>query len=791
MATATATASTSAAPPPATTAPNGVSSVPFTTLTTRAEIEEQLTLLTYQESTLDQTLASLISSRQRLASQLSALQGLREVVDGIEGEAEHMAREVRGVAETADRVGGKVRVLDEEQSRVKASIEVVQAVQDLKSSIASLSTSIAKQDWETATRFMQRATALDPEIVASRFAEAVVPTSDLPTTPPQTIANIRASLLETFLTAFRAAAGSGDTNNINRFFKLFPMIGEEETGLDVYAEWVGGIVRNKAGGFAVKSQSPTHFSTLLTSLFESIALIISQHQPVVEKYYGGGKMLVVAGKLLDECDRLGGKVVKNWEEERRIRRKVRDAGEYTFPGLSVGGRKKAATGPGAGMVVQADEEKVDAREIDALLAELALMSGRWQLLRRFLYGRLKEDEEPATPAPPAIVAGDDPPPSAKTLPPPEEPPAAEGEGEEEDLPMVEQSALAKTLNEHLQGVYEPMEIWYLRSSVEKAHQMDELDLQSQPSLSSSLDDVFYILKKTLYRLLSTSSITTMVRLTKEVRAIVERDVAEVWRGKMDGAFKDVGAVTGGGRAREEEKDRREKEAKAVFIIYLNNLDTAAEYTVRLMDEMLSGDALNQTFFVESELERARIALVGVKGVEDKFRSVLKSGLDHLFNQLLRPRLRPLLSEVYKDVSYVLDEEAYAEAEYRDDVRKRFVKSWEALLAGYRESFTPTNFNLFFATAVNVLVRPWEGMIRGMKFTELGALRFDRDIRSILSYLSSQSSYASGSLRESFSRLQQIATLLTLDSPEEAEEVLSATGNRLTQSEVKVIWGMRV
>ena len=35
-------------------------------------------------------------------------------------------------------------------------------------------------------------------------------------------------MLETFLTSFRAASTSGDTNNINRFFKLFPMIGEED-----------------------------------------------------------------------------------------------------------------------------------------------------------------------------------------------------------------------------------------------------------------------------------------------------------------------------------------------------------------------------------------------------------------------------------------------------------------------------------------------------------------------------------------------------------------------------------
>jgi hypothetical protein len=65
------------------------------------------------------------------------------------------------------------------------------------------------------------------------------------------------------------------------------------------------------------------------------------------------------------------------------------------------------------------------------------------------------------------------------------------------------------------------------------------------------------------------------------------------------------------------------------------------------------------------------------------------------------------------------------------------------------------------------------------------------VRSILSYLSAQSPFASGSLRESFSRLQQIATLLTLDSPDEADEVLAASGNRLTVSEVRTIWQMRV
>lgn len=92
--------------------------------------------------------------------------------------------------------------------------------------------------------------------------------------------------------------------------------------------------------------------------------------------------------------------------------------------------------------------------------------------------------------------------------------------------------------------------------------MDEIDLLSQPYLSSSLDDTFYILKKTLYRLLSTSSIATLVSISKEVKKIIERDVAEVWRGAMEGAFKDVN--TGGGGSME--KERRERDAKTIFTV---------------------------------------------------------------------------------------------------------------------------------------------------------------------------------------------------------------------------------
>ena len=65
-------------------------------------------------------------------------------------------------------------------------------------------------------------------------------------------------------------------------------------------------------------------------LFESVAVIIDQHQPVIEKFYGPGKMLRVIQRLQEESDTRSRKVLEAFEEEREITRKVRFEREYSL-----------------------------------------------------------------------------------------------------------------------------------------------------------------------------------------------------------------------------------------------------------------------------------------------------------------------------------------------------------------------------------------------------------------------------------------------------------------------------
>ena len=223
-------------------------------------------------------------------------------------------------------------------------------------------------------------------------------------------------MLDKFLSEFEQASIARDEANTSRYFKLFPMIGHEEAGLEAYAKFVCSIIssRSKTAG-AAQPTSPLFFSSLLTPLLEQIALIISQHQPVVEKYYGRGKMLPVAERLQEECDRQALATLMQWEEERRIIKHLQDARSHKFAyltsiisaaaaaaasssfaatpiniqALNASFRQVTQQRPaGAITPVIPEEDAVDPREIDAVLSELAQISGRWELYRRFLYDRL-------------------------------------------------------------------------------------------------------------------------------------------------------------------------------------------------------------------------------------------------------------------------------------------------------------------------------------------------------------------------------------------------------------------
>ena len=305
-------------------------------------------------------------------------------------------------ASTADRISLAVARLDLEQSRVKSTLDVVEQVAELKACVLGVVGSMgAPQDWEAAAEYLHRAARIAPEVVGSGFAEAVVPTAEVPDAPSVTLDGAAEALCRLFLREFEKAVEEGDGGKVTRFFKMFPLIGRAKEGIDAYGKYVcHGVamrarlsLQTSAGG-AVRKDG-LFYAGALTKLFEHIAQVIDAHSVLVERHYGAGTMVKVMERLHAEADVQGGIILDTWSDERAIDRKLTDLKSYahTFLVQSFLGVPKASSTPraqspangGLGNVAVNDaDDGIEMKEVDQVLSEIVAMLGRWSLYLRFI-----------------------------------------------------------------------------------------------------------------------------------------------------------------------------------------------------------------------------------------------------------------------------------------------------------------------------------------------------------------------------------------------------------------------
>lgn len=101
-------------------------------LTTLPDILASLTSLEDEENKLSESLAAVLSDEAPLQSSFSTLQSLAPRLNEIIPDAELLSNTIIATARTAERVGGRVGLLDEEMRRVKEAGERVSQVMELK-----------------------------------------------------------------------------------------------------------------------------------------------------------------------------------------------------------------------------------------------------------------------------------------------------------------------------------------------------------------------------------------------------------------------------------------------------------------------------------------------------------------------------------------------------------------------------------------------------------------------------------------------------------------------------------
>ncbi len=757
------------------------------------DIRVVLGQLNEREAAVTARLDALVASQRDFARELGRLDISRAHLGGHVVAARTISNGVLSdSASTARRISAAVKRLDLEQSRVKATLDVVEQVSELKSCVLGVVGSMgAPQDWEKAAGYISRASRIPKEIVDGQFAEEIVPTAEVPDPPRITLETAAESLCGLFLREFEKAAKESDGAKITRFFKLFPLIGRHEVGLDVYGRYVcqGVVAKTRAnlnaGSAGNQRQDGFFYANTLTKLFEHIAQIVEGHGVLVERHYGPGSMIRVIERLQREADIQGGLILDTWSDERNVDRLMSDVKSYAFtflvqsflPQQRPSGTSRTSfpggSDSGPGRNSGQEDEGVDLKDVDGLLSELMVMLGRWSLYCRFLARKCKESADDGN-----------------------------SQAEESSLSMPSfllRSALHRKLTDRLLPLFNTMTTFFFRRSVEKAFQLDEqppdlsLSLQkalpsNPPYITSAVDDVMYIVDKILQRSLTTSQRDVIANVVPSVGRVLSSDFVGMTQRKMRDECYPKAVVQGG----------QPPEDKIIaFLVLINNLDLAAEYLKRIVQsrQLVSSSStaqagendaakssLDQLFPFEHD---AIFVADSLKTMENSFQTktseLLNDGIYVTFNQVIKPRLRPIVANAFRDIDYLMehDDNELANANGavgskhqvdndEDDaqiVKHRFERMWEGLMTPLRRILTERNFDRLLTATATYLNKVLEKRIWSYhgRVNELGAVRLERDIANVVNaVVKAGGKY---SLRDAFLRCTQICLVLTMEEDE--------------------------
>ncbi|KAK0609379.1 COG4 transport protein-domain-containing protein [Bombardia bombarda] len=624
------------------------------------------------------------------------------------------------------------------------------------------------QDWEAAAGYISRAAKVPEDIIRGNFAAAVVPSIEVPDPPWVTLENAKNSLCRLFLREFERAARDEDEATVTRFFKLFPLIGRGDIGLDIYGRYlcqdVVRMARKTLKNVASAKKVSFFYADALVKLFKHIIQTVELHIVLVERHYGAGKMVKVIERLQMEADIQGGIILDLWSDERGVDRRLTDVKSYPFSFLMhsflPSSRKgtprmnSPAVGTGAKNAQEIEDEGVvDLREVDGLLSEMAVMLSWWSSYVRFVARKCKDQDDTKDDT---FLIPD----------------------------ILLKSSLDGKISDKLTTPYNVMTTFFFRRSVEKAFQLDEspnglsLNLNkpintSPPFIITGVDDIAFMINFVIKRSLSVSCREVLTSTILAMDRVLGSDLVGMVQRKMRDESYPKSLVQGG----------FPPEDKIIaFIVLINSLDTANEYLARIMSNLgVNPDKpgsvshvspLRDIFPFEPDLTSVVASLNHLlTSFTSKTTELLNEGLQVLFNQVVKLRLRPILSDTFRDVDYSLSEEELADAmreeevsgEGGDPMLRRFESGWGQLMRPISRIMTPKMYMALLDLTGRHLARVLEQRLWGYarRTSAFGAIRMERDFLGIISVVA-RGNY---SVRELFSRVSQVLMVVNMEEDE--------------------------
>ena len=732
--------------------------IELSNLRTAEEIRGAFEALRVEEDKTEAELENLLNSHRYIEVELKELlQNGQFQMGKLENDVQDMSKRIGYTASLADGVSAKVKQLDLAKNRVYDCQQRVNDLIDLRLCADGVKQALNEENYEKAAAHLHRYLNMNEaqlKATAERMSEGGANVSL--DNAISILHNGEDQVRRVVSHRFDEAIKNDDLASIERFFKLFPLINLHDVGLKKFSLYLHSklaangeqCLKTATGAMPGDPRSNVIFADTLTMLFEGIARTVEVHQPLIETYYGPGKVAQVLHLLQEECDRQASKIFLEFKKKRSVKDKVDKIRDSIYGTSSLEATSNSLT-----------VNKLEARELGHILEEMALLQSRSEMYFRFVKMKSSSDEKDV---------------------------------EKVD---IERQLLTCGLSQSVQELmseYIMLEEYYMTQNIGKAmHQFKE----SSIDVEKILDDIFFIVKQCVTRSIGCANLDGLCAVANNACSILETEFANVLHSQLKMGFpsgyldmtmnviqtsfqqgyKKAAALQAGIADTESQK--------TIFLSSLNCADQAVDYITRLIATLQGETRTLLSGKSQHDKEKVENSFSGFPALIQRFKAIIEQGMQQLRQSVIKPRIKPWMDAF---PSHDIDEDTFADYEANDPFVQTLIMNLDSLLVSFRESLTTTNFETWVGLmAIEVTLQLEKTSLKSGKFSRLGGLQFDREVRSLVSYFTSTSSW---SMRENFARLSQIATILNIESVDEMKDFNENW--KLTSSEIKQILSLR-
>ncbi|CAN6232776.1 unnamed protein product [Urochloa humidicola] len=691
--------------------------------------------IAYQRG-LDARLDSLLARRADIdRAAASLLRSAPPLLSLAASDAAALKESSSSTAALAEALSSRVRHLDAAHSRADAALARAEAALDRSRALEAARRALAADDLAAAATAAHEFLTID-----ARF-----PTDD---DLHRDLLDIKRRLEGLARRRLAAAVDAQDHPAVLRLVRLFPLLALADEGLQIYVAYLKKVVALRARADfehlaeLTSATQPTSerpdFVGCLTRLFKDIVLAVEENDAVLRELRGEDGVAYAIIELQEECDSRGTQILRRYADYRKLARLASDINSYTKNLLSVVGSMASAAG---------GHEGPDPREIELYLEEILALTQLGEDYTEFMVNKIRglRDVKPEL-GPQAMKA-------------------------------FRNGSFNKMVQD-LTGFYVIFEEFFMVENVRKAIRIDE---PVPDGLTTSMvDDVFFVLQSCCRRAASTASINSVLAVLGGATSLLSNEYQEALQWRMREPNLGAKLFLGGVGVQKTGEE---------IATALNNMDISSEYVLKLRHEIEELCA-EQVFHAPADREKIKSCLSELGEISASFKKILHSGMEHLVASVA-PRIRPVLDTV-ATVSYELDDAEYGENEVNDPWVQKLILAVNTNVAWLQPVMTSNNYDSFVHLIIDFIVKRLEVIMMQKRFSQLGGLQLDKEVRSLINHFSEMSQRP---VRDKFSRLSQMSTILNF---ERVSEILDFWGDNaghltwlLTPAEVRRVLGLRI